>query len=240
MVAGRLVVQHHIIRARHTHEVVATGCRQQQQQVLGRILVGIRMVGVTDIHTHGQAEQLTHKMILKARPRDLPLVGQILRPNETNNRIDQKRIEQPRHAVRSGFAGQLVHAMVRFGRQGAALPCLEIHHLVFGQKAAALLMVLPHPLPPFGKQGQINAKRPVRTLCPRHRLKQQIDRRTLVQCRQLRGDMRQAASLRRNAGGAYQLVQRAQNRTHRVHRFACRVHTNHRITRTKNQPLHRG
>src|SRR5438132_3094731 len=35
VIAGRLVVEHHIIRTGHAHEVIATGGRQEQHEIVG-------------------------------------------------------------------------------------------------------------------------------------------------------------------------------------------------------------
>src|SRR5947209_810455 len=82
VVAGRLIVQHHVIGTRHAHEVIAARGGEQQQQVVGRVLVGGGVVGVADVAAHRQAEQLSHEVVFQAGADDLPFVIQVLRTDE--------------------------------------------------------------------------------------------------------------------------------------------------------------
>ena len=45
-------------------------------------------------------------------------------------RVDQKRIEGARHAVGPGFERELIDAVMRLGRKGAALAGFEVHDVV--------------------------------------------------------------------------------------------------------------
>ena len=74
MIAGGLIIQHHIVRAGNAHEVIAARRRQKQQQIVGGILVGGRVIGVANIAAHRQAEQLAHEMIFESGANDLPLI----------------------------------------------------------------------------------------------------------------------------------------------------------------------
>ena len=146
VVAGGLVIEHHIIRTRDAHEVVAPGRRQEQEEVIGRVLVGRRVVGVADVHAHGEAQQLAHEVVLQPGADDLPLVVQVLRPDEADDAVDQERVERPGHAVGPGLERELVDALMGAGRQGTPLPRLEVHRLLAGPGDVAAPMVLEHAI----------------------------------------------------------------------------------------------
>src|SRR5437762_12291163 len=95
------------------------------------------MVCVTDIAAHGQPEQLAHEVVFEAGAGDLPLVIQVLRPDEADDAVYQEWIERPRHAVCAGFKSQLIDAMVSFGGECASLPGFEVH----------CVAALPLPIP---------------------------------------------------------------------------------------------
>ena len=56
-----LVVQHDVVRARHAHDVVASGRAQQGQQRVHVVLIGFRVIGVADVAAHRQAHSLPQK-----------------------------------------------------------------------------------------------------------------------------------------------------------------------------------
>jgi hypothetical protein len=51
-------------------------------------------------------------MILEPSPDDLPLVAQVLRPDKTDDTVDEKRVEGPRDAISPGFKSKLVNTMM--------------------------------------------------------------------------------------------------------------------------------
>ena len=73
------------------------------------------MVRIANVHAHGQAQQLAHKVIFQAGTNDLPLVGEILRPNEPNHAVDQEWLEDARHAVGASFQRELINSVVGLG-----------------------------------------------------------------------------------------------------------------------------
>ena len=66
-----LVIQHDVIRARYAHHESQARCRQQGHKVIHVILVGFGVIGVANIDTHRQTEQLSAKMIFEGSPDNL-------------------------------------------------------------------------------------------------------------------------------------------------------------------------
>ena len=186
-----LVVQHHIVGARHTNHEIHAGIGQQHHQVVHVVLVGLGMVGVADVASHRQAHQLAAKMVFQTGPDDLLAVVQILRTDEADHRVDQQRAVAPRHRIGPGLAGLLVQAVVRVGRQRAALAGFKIHQV--GAHRAALQR-LGHGMG-FVQQCQADAERLVGRFGAGNRLKHQIDRRALLHCLHGVGHMGQHAGL---------------------------------------------
>src|SRR5438874_1020382 len=69
-------------------------------------------------------------MILQPRADDLPLVVQILRTDEADDAVDEKRLEDPCDPVGSCFERQLIDAVMRFGGQCTALAGFEVHNVI--------------------------------------------------------------------------------------------------------------
>ena len=119
-----------------------------------------------------------------------------MKPTTLLTRNGSKRAS---HAVGSGLQRQLIDAVMGLGRQGAALAGLEVHHVVADPGDVATAMVFQHPLAAFAQECQADAEAGVGGLGAGDRLKQQVHRRAAFQAGQLRGDVGQAAGLRRRA-----------------------------------------
>jgi hypothetical protein len=52
MKAGRLIIQHDVVGARNSHEVIAARRGKQQEKIVGGILIGRRVIGVADVAAH--------------------------------------------------------------------------------------------------------------------------------------------------------------------------------------------
>src|ERR1700704_1134265 len=130
VIAGGLVIEHHVVGARNAHEVVAACGRQEQQQVVGGVLVGGGVIRVADVATHRQAKQLAHEMVFQSSADDLPFVVQILGPDEAYDTVDEKRLEGARDSVGSRFEGKLIDSVMRLGGESAALTCFEVHQVI--------------------------------------------------------------------------------------------------------------
>jgi hypothetical protein len=86
---------------------------------------------------------------------------------------------------------------------------------------------------------QRDTKTAVGRLRPGDGLKQQVHRRTGAHCLQLRGDMREAARLRRHAVGVDQPGERVQNGAHGFHRVRGRVHSNYGVAASEEESFKR-
>src|SRR6266446_6430267 len=113
-------------------------------------------------------------MILKPGTDDLPLVVQILRPDEAHDTVHEKRLEGPCDSVSSCFERQLIDSMVRLGRQSAALASLEVHHVIPGPAGIPLPMMLKNPFAALPQHVQGNSEAAVGRFCTRDRLEKKI------------------------------------------------------------------
>ena len=68
---GALIVQHDVVGAGHGDQEGDAGDGQQRHQRVHVVLVGLGVVGVADVDTHRQAEQLAAEMIFQAGADDL-------------------------------------------------------------------------------------------------------------------------------------------------------------------------
>src|SRR5436309_2628837 len=66
---------------------------------------------------------------------DLLAVEQVFGPDESDHGIDQQRLEWTRHRIGARLERLLVDAVMRIGRERAALSGLEIHHVVADRTA---------------------------------------------------------------------------------------------------------
>ena len=109
--------------------------------VIHVVLVGLGVVGVADVAAHRHAEQLAAKMVFEPGANDLLAVVEVLGADEADDGVDEKRLERARHRIGPRFAGLLIDAVVRPGRQRATLSGLEIHDVV--AERAALQATAP-------------------------------------------------------------------------------------------------
>ena len=65
-----------------------------------------------------------------------------MKPTTLLTRNGSKR---PGHAVGPGFQRELIDAVMRLGRKGAALPGLEVHHVVADPRRRRAADVAPAP-----------------------------------------------------------------------------------------------
>ena len=110
--------------------VVDSGDAEQREQTVHVVLVGLGVVRVADIATHGEAEKLSAEVIFETSAEDLLSVVEILRSNETDDGVDKHGSEAAGDGVGAGLERLLVDAVVGAGGKGAPLPGLEIHHVV--------------------------------------------------------------------------------------------------------------
>src|SRR5260370_15509885 len=94
------------------------------------ILVGLGVVGVADVASYGQAQQLAAEVVFEASANNLLAVIKIFRPDETHDRVDQHGLVAPGNGIGPRLQSLLVAAVMRASREGAALAGLEIHYIV--------------------------------------------------------------------------------------------------------------
>ena len=191
---SRLVAEHNIVRARNTHDEVAARRAQQQQQVVHVVLVGFGVVGVANVAAHRHAQHLAAKMVFQTGTDNLLAVIQILRPNETDNRVHEKRLETPRDGISARFQSLLVNAEMRVRGKTRALSGLEIHHVISHRSATKT----SRRIAGFFEYSKVDAETFIRGFCSRNRLKNQVDGHAALDGFDLRGNVRQHAALRGN------------------------------------------
>src|SRR3981081_2828172 len=111
-----LILEHHVIRTRHAHNIVDPGCPKQSEQRIHVILVSLSVIGVADITSHRQSKQLAAEVVLQPSAKNLFAIVKILRPNKADNSIDKHRRESPRHGIRASLTGLLIHPMMSVRR----------------------------------------------------------------------------------------------------------------------------
>src|SRR5713226_3031834 len=119
-------------------------------------------------------------MVLESSADDLPLVVQILRPDEADDTVDQKRLEGSRDSVSSCFKRQLIDSVMRLGRESAALARFEVHRVIPDPAHIALAMMLEHLFAPLAQHVQSDAEAAVGRFRPRDGLEKKIDRRPAI------------------------------------------------------------
>src|SRR6516225_20593 len=101
-------------------------------------------------------------MVFEARSSDLPFIEQVLRANESYDAVHQEGFEGSRDSVSSGLKRQLVHSMMRLGRQGASLAGFEIHHVVAFPIHVTRAMMAEHLLAALAQQLEGYPETPIR------------------------------------------------------------------------------
>jgi hypothetical protein len=89
----------------------------------------------------------------------------------------------------------------------------------------------------FVKQSKIDAKRGVGPLSTRDRLEHKVNRRTLLQCCNLRGDMSKNAALRRNRVAFPNRLHEFKQPSRAGHAIRHRIYPDNRIARSKQQAI---
>ncbi len=185
---GGLVVQHHIVGAGNAHDEIDAGRAEQGEQHVHVVLIGVGMIGVADVAAHRYAEQLAADVILQPGADDLLAVVEIFRADEAHHGVHQQWFVVARHRIGAHLAGLLIHAVVRIGRQRAALAGFEIHHVVADiaatQRQARFITFL--------QQGQVDAEAGIGRLGAGDRPKHQVHRHATAD-RFDGGDMRKQA-----------------------------------------------
>ena len=151
-------------------------------------------------------------------------------------RVDQQRRERARDGVGARLDGLLVDAVMRIGRQRAALAGLEIHHVV-AERAA---LQRQRRLARLAQQRQRDAEAGVRRLGAADRLEHQIDRRAALDRAQAGGDVRQHAGLRRDGVALAHRVEHREQRARGIDAVGRRVDADHRVAGAEQQPVERG
>ena len=171
-----LVVEHDVIRAGNTHDEGDARDAEQRQQDIHVILVGFGMVRVADIASHRDAEQLAAKVILQACADDLLAVVEVLGPDKSDDGIDEQRFEFSRYRISARFERLLIDAVMRVGRERAALTGLKIHDVV----ADRATLKTERRLAAFAQHAEVDAEALVGGFGPGNRLENEVDRRAAI------------------------------------------------------------
>src|ERR1700692_2935019 len=115
-------------------------------------------------------------MVFEARPDNLPLVVQILGPDEANHAVDQKRLEGAGDGVGSSFERQLINAMVCLSGESAALAGFEVHRVVSDPADIPLAMMREDLFVAFAQHVQSDPEAAVGRLRARDRLEEKVYR----------------------------------------------------------------
>ena len=228
-----LVVEHDVIRPGNAHDVSDTRHRQEREQHVHVILVGLGVVGVADVTAHRQAEELATEVVLKAGADDLLAVIEILGADEADDRVHQERLELARHGIGPRFAGLLIDTLVGVRRKGAALAGLEIHHVV----AHRPTLERQRGTAPLLDDTQVDAEAGVGRLRSGDRLKHQIQRRATVDGLDAGGNVGQHTGL----GGDLVLgddgVQHMNERRCRRDAVGGGINADHRVTTAVHESI---
>ena len=176
-------------------------------------------------------------MVLEPGADDLPLVVEVLRPDEADDAVDQEWVERPRHAVGPGLERELVDAMVGAGRQGTPLPRLEVHRLLADPGDIPASVMLAHAMMTLAEERQVDPEGRVGRLGTGDRLEQQVDRRAAVEAAELGRDVGQAAGLRGDLQRIDEAVERAEDGLGDVDRLGGRIDADHRIAAAVEQAV---
>ncbi|SKY49546.1 Uncharacterised protein [Mycobacteroides abscessus subsp. abscessus] len=156
-------------------------------------------------------------MIFESRSDDLLTVEEIFGPDESDDGVDQQRLQRPCDRVGARFEGLLVDGPatgpeVCARRQCRALPGLQIHHVVADGPAVQR----PPGLIAFVENCQVDAESAVGALGARNRLEDQVDRCARLDQADRRGDVREHARLHRNIETLPHVVEEFEQRRRRL------------------------
>ena len=231
-----LIIQHDVIGARDAHDEVHACDTEQREQRIHIVLVRFGVVGVTDIAAHGQTEEFAAEVIFKTGTDDLLAVVEILRSDEPDDGVDEKRVELACHGIAAGFAGLLIHAMMGVRGKRTSLPCFEVHDVV----AECAPLEAQGGILCLAQQRERDAKALVGRFCSTDRLEREIDRRTGFHGGNGVGDMREYTGLRRNVKAQAKAVNQSQQLNDRGQVVTRGIDADHGISGTEHQAVQDG
>src|SRR5208282_6108371 len=94
-----LVIEHNVISPRDAHNKVNTGHPKQGKQGVHVVLVGLRVIGVTDVTSHGKPQQLTAEVVFKPGAYDLLTIVQVFRPDKSDYSVYEKGPKSARYRI---------------------------------------------------------------------------------------------------------------------------------------------
>ena len=110
---GALVVEHDVVCAGDTHDVVDPGGAEHGEECVHVVLVGFGVVGVADVAAHGEAEEFAAEVVFEASAEDLFAVVEVLGADEAYDGVDEHGVEVAGYGVGAGFEGLLVYTVMR-------------------------------------------------------------------------------------------------------------------------------
>ncbi len=220
---------------RNAHKVVAARRREQNGEVFNVVLVGFHVVRVARVAAHRHARELAHEMVFQPRALHLPRVVEILRADEADDGVDQKRRKMPRKAVAAGLHRYLIGAVVRVARELRALTRLKIHHVRPRGRAARAgkrLRVFE------GRGGKTEGFVALLRACDG--LKHKVGRSALLQGAHLRRHMGKNAGLRGDFKALLDLFKAPENARGLLGALTRGIQTQNRVARAEAQTFAQG
>src|SRR5271167_4999947 len=110
-------------------------------------------------------------MVFESSADDLPFVVQILRADEADDTVDEKRMEGARDSVGSRFERELIDSVMRLGGESATLAGFEVHRVISHpagvEIAGALAMMFENLFVALAQDAQSDAEAAVGRFRPR-------------------------------------------------------------------------
>ena len=163
-------------------------------------------------------------------------VVEVFGPDEADDGVDEQRPVAPGDRVGPRLHGLLVDAVVRLGREGAALAGFEIHDVVAQDAAVEGARGLVRLV----QDGQADAEGAVRRFAARDGLEDEVDRPAPVHDVEQGGDMGEHAGLGRDLEARPQLVDQLEQEHRLSGAVGRRIDADHRIAAAVHEAIQDG
>jgi hypothetical protein len=107
-----LVVEHDVVCAGDTHDVVDACGAEHGEECVHVVLVGFGVIGVADVAAHGEAEEFAAEVVFEACAEDLLAVVEVFGADEAYDCVDEHGVEVAGYGVGAGFESLLVYTLM--------------------------------------------------------------------------------------------------------------------------------